>query len=205
MKKKLKRTLSLVLVLVMMIPIFAMPVDALEIGETVFVQAAYFKDVPSTRWSYNYICYVNQCGLMRGIGNNYFSPSEYITRGQVYSVMKRIDGYSGYYLENNIKATRNYVVHSIWKNSAYATLDDQTINYLLNLFDDKEDIPAGSRKAWAWCIFMGYVNGTKEGNKRLLNPLDNMTREEFATITSRYYEYIKYNRIGTNIVVYSYL
>ena len=50
-----------------------------------------FSDVKETRWSYDAIIYVNEKGVMNGIGEGKFDPAGPVTRGMVVTVLWRME------------------------------------------------------------------------------------------------------------------
>ena len=51
-----------------------------------------FSDVKTTDWFYEDVKYVNDKGLMSGMGNNQFSPNRTTTRGQIVTILYRLEG-----------------------------------------------------------------------------------------------------------------
>ncbi|MGN0519008.1 MAG: S-layer homology domain-containing protein [Acutalibacteraceae bacterium] len=178
MKKNLKRTLSVMLVLVMMIPIFAMPADAAVVG--VYVKPANYIDVPKDRWSHPYISYVTSFNLMNGTGNNCFSPYGTLTKGEVDIVLKRVKGLNPTWQANPKIYTRNDTVYAIWQNAGYPYASKSVVNK----YSDSWKIPENYKQAWAWCINNKILGGT---SNTTLSPLNNLTREQFAKLITNYH------------------
>ena len=82
---KANRILSFVLALVM-------TVGTLIAGTSVSAEESLYKDVKTSRWSYEDIKYVTEEGLMTGTGNGKFSPAEAMTRAMVVTVLYRLQG-----------------------------------------------------------------------------------------------------------------
>ena len=94
---KANRILSFVLALVM-------TVGTLIAGTAVSAEESLYKDVKTSRWSYEDIKYVTEEGLMTGTGNGKFSPAEAMTRAMVVTVLYRLQGspevdYTGIFTE----------------------------------------------------------------------------------------------------------
>ena len=117
---KANRILSFVLALVM-------TVGTLIAGTAVSAEESLYKDVKTSRWSYEDIKYVTEEGLMTGTGNGKFSPAEAMTRAMVVTVLYRLQGspevdYTGiftdvkkgtWYTDAVIWASRNGIVNGI--------------------------------------------------------------------------------------------
>ena len=80
---KANRILSFVLALVM-------TVSTLIAGTAVSAEESLYKDVKTSRWSYEDIKYVTEEGLMTGTGDGKFSPAETMTRAMVVTVLYRL-------------------------------------------------------------------------------------------------------------------
>ena len=82
---KANKILSFVLALVM-------TVSTLVAGASVSAEESLYKDVKTTRWSYEDIKYVTENGLMTGTGEGIFAPAETMTRAMVVTVLYRLQG-----------------------------------------------------------------------------------------------------------------
>ena len=82
---KANKILSFVLALVM-------TVSTLVAGTTVSAEESLYKDVKTSRWSYEDIKYVTEEGLMTGTGDGIFAPAETMTRAMVVTVLYRLQG-----------------------------------------------------------------------------------------------------------------
>ena len=82
---KANKILSFVLALVM-------TVSTLVAGTYVSAEESLYKDVKTTRWSYEDIKYVTEEGLMTGTGEGIFAPAETMTRAMVVTVLYRLQG-----------------------------------------------------------------------------------------------------------------
>ena len=142
---KQNRILSFVLALVM-------TVGTLIAGASVSAEESLYKDVKTSRWSYEDIKYVTENGLMTGTGNGKFAPAETMTRAMVVTVLYRLEG-------------------------------SPEVSYISTFTDVKKG--TWYTDAVLWAAKNGIVNGV--GNK-LYKPMEDVTREQLATIIMRYAE-----------------
>lgn len=83
-----------------------------------FCPAEDFSDLGTTKWYHDGVCYVLREGLMNGIGDGKFAPYEQLTRGQLVTILYRLEGtpdVSG--LENpfeDVPTGRYYTDAVIW-------------------------------------------------------------------------------------------
>lgn len=187
MKKNFKRTLSVMLVLVMMIPMFVMPADATPYY--VAFPSTNYKDVPTTRWSHPYIGYVTHIGLMNGTGNGYFTPEGIITKGELNIVLERLMGSNPVWKPDTKICTRNDIVYAIWQNYGSPSVSTSVLNKYSDTCEIKRD---QHKMAWAWCVSMKIIKGTSNTK---LSPNGNVTREQFATIITKYHITLMYNML----------
>lgn len=110
-----------------------------------------FKDVTPDFWAYNDILKSQRLGLIYGYGDNTFRPLNNITKAEVESVI------------SHITEDKDFVDEAV-----------------LNVFKDKNTIPAWARERYAKAVDMGvYVNYP---DKELLQPNKLLTRAECAVI-----------------------
>ena len=107
---KANKILSFVLALVM-------TVSTLVAGTTVSAEESLYKDVKTSRWSYEDIKYVTEEGLMTGTGDGIFAPAETMTRAMVVTVLYRLQGspeveYKAIF--SDVKADKWYTDAVIW-------------------------------------------------------------------------------------------
>lgn len=110
-----------------------------------------FKDVTPDFWAYNDILKSQRLGLIYGYGDNTFRPLNNITKAEVESVI------------SHITEDKDFVDEAV-----------------LNVFKDKNTIPAWALERYAKAVDMGvYVNYP---DKELLQPNKLLTRAECAVI-----------------------
>ena len=119
-----------------------------------------FKDVKNGTWYSKGISWAEQNGIVNGIGNNMFAPNTSITREQIATVMYRYAKYKG-------------VDVSVEKSTS------------LNSYIDAKNISKYAVESVRFAIGSGLIKGKTAST---VNPLDNATRAEFATILKRFIE-----------------
>ncbi len=80
-----------------------------------------YKDVPEGAWYYNEVDFVTRYGLMNGLNNNYFAPKHDLTRGQMVTILYRLEGspeVSGDMPFTDVAPNRFYTKAILW---AYET------------------------------------------------------------------------------------
>lgn len=118
-----------------------------------------FADVNASSYYANAIIWAQQNGIVNGITESEFAPNENITREQIAAIMFRYAKYKGY---------------------------DVTIGGMqIREFADYEEISDYAKEAMTWAVNIGLMKG-KTANT--LNPKDNATRAETATLLQRFIE-----------------
>ncbi len=176
--------------------------------------SAAFNDVSKTDWFYDAVNYCVNNDLMNGVGNRSFAPNNTLTRAMVVTVLYRLAGSP----EVEEAASYKDVASDAWFADAVAWAEANEIvtGYPDGTFRPNDDITreqiavilcrysggalmggdltaypdAGTVSEYAveslgWAVAMGLIKGDNHGN---LNPQNNATRAEFATIIMRYLE-----------------
>ena len=60
------------------------------VGDEESFKNAYFTDVYLDRWSYEYITKLASIGVVNGYENGEFRPSNYVSRAEIVTMLKRI-------------------------------------------------------------------------------------------------------------------
>ncbi len=115
-----------------------------------------FTDVPKDAWYADAVAYMQEIGLIEGVGNNTFAPDAMFTREQYAVVMLRLSEFIGWY-------------HP----APEANLAD---------FEDGANVSDWAKEAMLWAISEGIIKGDDKGN---LNPGTAAKRCEAATIFIR--------------------
>lgn len=172
-----------------------------------------FVDVSPNRWSYGDILQAYQQGIINGSDVNRFSPTGATTRGQLVSMIYRLNGspsVSGsstftdltmdYYRDAITWAQQNDVVQGIGgtlfaPNRPIIRQDLLTILYRLSGepetagslsgFKDAASVSDYAQKAVAWAVENDILRGS-DGN---IMPGSNATREQAVAILMRYIQY----------------
>lgn len=147
-----------------------------------------YDDVSRNHWAYKYISAAetfkakndNRTSLMGGVGNNKFEPDVYIRYAHFITAVNRAVGDNAF--SSNYKyINRNKAILELWKAAGSPNVDSLSC---LNKFTDAKNLDNDSKKAWAWCIEQGIINGTSETT---LSPYNPLTRAQAAKIIVEYY------------------
>lgn len=203
----MKKTLCVLLALTILFSVVPLYAAAVSVSD--------FTDLPNeTSWAYEGIAYCIDNGYMNGIDAATFSPKSNVTRGQLVTMLYRIEGEP----EVEFKGTFDDVDESAYYALAveWAFANGIVFGIDLNRFGPKEDItrqqiaaiihrycgsplPAASIDDFpdandcqlysilpmSWCVENGLINGVAEDGLSYLKPRDNATREQIAAIVMR--------------------
>ena len=86
----MKRTLTLLLALIMVFGLLAPAAVAVESETDISLQSLPFTDVSSGAWYFPYIQFVHTNGIMQGTSATAFSPASSFSRAQVLTTLFRI-------------------------------------------------------------------------------------------------------------------
>ena len=104
----MKKIISLILAAIMLV---------CTLAATVSADGSVFSDVKEKRWSYSYIMYAYENGLMDGVGGGKFDPAGSMTRAMVVTVLWRMEGKPEVEFENafsDVKSGKFYSSAVIW-------------------------------------------------------------------------------------------
>ena len=118
-----------------------------------------FKDVPEKKYYTNAVIWAAQNGVVAGFPDGTFRPDDNITREQLAALLYRCASAEGKIRELD------------------ANLDS---------FPDAETVHSCAKDAMLWAVGEGLINGDGSGGKSYLQPANDATRAQFATIISRY-------------------
>ena len=161
-----------------------------------------FSDVDKSDWFADAVAYVTDKGLMNGTGSDTFSPNASTTRGMLMTVLARYAGTdttggATWYEKGmnwakakgvsdgtnpTVNITREQLVTMLYR---YA--GSPAANGSLDNFSDAASVSSYAVNAMQWAVANGIINGSN-GN---LNPQNNATRAEVATILMRFCEMSK--------------
>ena len=171
-----------------------------------------FKDVPEDYWCRSEVEYVWKHGLMKGITDDTFAPTAYMTRAMFVTVLYRMEGCPSVegLSEPFVDVDRTYWAYDaiVWaynvgvttgvtattfepvRNISRAQLVTMLYRYEHSpavsgalTFIDSSDIAAPYRTAVLWASLNGIVNGYIDGTFRPNNPA---SRGHMAAILARY-------------------
>ncbi|MBQ6263383.1 MAG: S-layer homology domain-containing protein [Clostridia bacterium] len=201
----MKKSLSLILALLMLTGVFA-----------ALPASAAFSDVKADRWSAADISYAFTKGYMNGVGGGKFDPAGTMTRAMVVTVLYRMEGSpeiafrpdfsdvtDGKWYSSAViwakdagvvlgvsadrfgpdgKITREQLTTMLYRYSSYKNFD-LTPSADLSLFPDSGKISAWAAESLSWAVGGGLIKGTNDGR---LSPDGKATREQFAAILHRF-------------------
>ena len=122
------------------------------------IQDSSFSDVESGKWYSNAISWAAKNSIVKGYDDGKFGINDNITREQFATVMYR---------------------YSVFKNYNVEKISD------LNQYTDKDKIHDWAFNAMGWANAEGLITGRTEST---LEPNDNITRAEIATVLMRFYK-----------------
>ena len=120
-----------------------------------------FSDVKSGKYYSNAVIWAKANSIVNGVTEDRFDPSGKITREQLATMLNR-----------------------------YAQFDGKDHRPAGNLsrFPDADKAHGYAKDALIWATSKGLISGVKSGNKDLLDPRGDATREQFAAILMRFCE-----------------
>lgn len=134
-----------------------------------------FSDVPDASWAAAAVAFASSHGLMGAANDSIFSPGAPMTRGALDAALDSLGGVpqgrSGGGAEDSI--TREEVVLALYRFAG----SPQAADSLPLDFADAASVSANARRAVAWAVSNGIVNGRGGG---ILAPQDGATRAETA-------------------------
>lgn len=168
-------------------------------------------DVKSGAWYYDAVKYAVEHGLFYGISNTEFSPDSTMTRGMLVTVLHRMEsepeadpaafldvGSGKYYSKAVAWAAANGIVAG-YGNGNFGPEDAITREQLATIlwrysgspapagtlagFTDADKASGYALDALRWAVTQGIIQGKGNG---ILDPADNATRAEVATMLMRY-------------------
>ncbi|MBQ7474815.1 MAG: S-layer homology domain-containing protein [Clostridia bacterium] len=205
----MKKLLSFVLSAVMLLGALCVPVFAAE---------SPFSDVPTDRWSFQYVKYAVDRGYLKGVGGKKFDPEGTTTRGMVVTVLWRMNGSPETAYRSDFKDVPEnewYAVPVIWAKDNGVVLGvsadrfdpdgeitrEQLATMLYRYCDmkriyvgDRDDLSAFSDRGkvsdWAReTVGWAVAAGLIAGvTKTTIEPGSPATREQLATILKRFDE-----------------
>ena len=213
---KMRRLLSLLLALLMVMSVI------LAGGIASAGEVSPYKDVKVKRWSYPYIKYVTDNGLMNGTSADRFEPESTMTRAMVVTVLHRLQGEPAVQYKSvfsDVKKGTWYTDAVLWAaekgivngkgDNKFAPMEDITREQLAAIMmryapleyiitEERADIKgfADYKKITKYAreamAWANAVDIVSGVTEDTLAPQDGATREQFATILKRFKEYDNY-------------
>ena len=118
-----------------------------------------FNDVPAGKYFTNAVIWAEKNGIVNGYPDGTFRPNDSITREQLAAILYRYAATEG--------------------NAQSEPAD-------LSTFPDAGKVHSYATEAMAWAVGAELINGVGSDGKSYLQPANNATRAQFATIISRY-------------------
>ena len=177
-----------------------------------------FTDVRENDWFYENVKYVVENKLMNGISEDEFAPDNTLTRAMLVTVLYRnagepavnkgipfsdvdmgawyanavswakqndiVNGVSETDFAPDANITREQIATIMFRYAQYKGMDVLTLEENLH-FSDANEISEYAVSAINWAVGTGLINGKSAAT---LNPKDNATRAEIATILQRFIE-----------------
>ena len=113
-----------------------------------------FSDVPET-WYTSAVIWASESGITAGYEDGTFRPEQKITRQEMAAMLARYAKYVGM---------------------------DMTTSGSLDAYPDAKDVASWAAPSVTWCVENSIISGDKNGNVTMLNPENDATRAQFATI-----------------------
>lgn len=164
-----------------------------------------FTDVPQGHWAYESVDYAVDKGYFSGTGVDTFSPDYTMTRAMLWTVLSRMDNYTGtsalgqpwyksgqdWVVKNGISdgtnpdadITREQFASMLYNFARHAGRDTSTDSTVLNQFVDRSSIASYAVDAMAWAVTHGIVSGT---TSTTISPAVVTTRAQAATMLMRF-------------------
>lgn len=153
-----------------------------------------FSDVPAGHWAADSVAFVTSRGLFGGTGADTFSPGGAATRGQLMTVLARLDGVntgSGlsagmqWAVERGIsdgsnpggQVTRQQLAVMLWRFAGSPAAPQGNLSS-----PDADQISAYAAEAMRWAVGNGILGGNASGN---LNPQGQASRAHMAAMMMR--------------------
>lgn len=183
-----------------------------------------FSDLEDGAWYLQAVEYVSSRGIMKGYDNGTFGPNDTLSRGQLITMLWRLQGspqadmsttafadvdYDSYYGDairwaRATEIVKGYGDSNDFRPDASITREEIAVmlaNFAkrmdgknptsdgvkLGQFPDANVVDSWAKTALSWTVDKGIISGKIDAsNKAWLNPIDNATRAEAATILMRY-------------------
>lgn len=164
-----------------------------------------FTDVPQSHWANEFIDYAVDKGYFSGTGADTFSPDGTMTRAMLWTVLSRMDDYTGtagpgapwyqngrdWAMANGISdgtspdssITREQFATMLYNFAKYTGKNTDKDSTVLNQFADRSSIASYAVDAMAWAVTQGIISGTSGST---ISPSGLATRAQAAAMLMRF-------------------
>lgn len=164
-----------------------------------------FTDVPQSHWANEFIDYAVDKGYFSGTGADTFSPDGTMTRAMLWTVLSRMDGYTGtagpgdpwyqngrdWAMDNGISdgtspdgsITREQFATMLYNFAKHTRKNTDKDSTVFNQFADRSAIASYAVDAMAWAVTQGIISGTSGST---ISPSGLATRAQAAAMLMRF-------------------
>jgi uncharacterized protein YkwD len=177
---------------------------SLYVGSIVGAQPR-FTDVPEGHWAFESVEYAVDKGYFSGTSENTFSPDTTMTRAMLWTVLARMDNYTGtagtdapwyqngrdWAMANGISdgtnpdgnLTREQFATMLYNFAKHTGKNTDKNNSVLNPYSDRGNIASYAVDAMAWAVTQGIISGT---SSTTITPAGLATRSQAAVMLMRF-------------------
>ena len=177
---------------------------SLYVGSIVGAQPR-FTDVPEGHWAFESVEYAVDKGYFSGTSENTFSPDTTMTRAMLWTVLARMDNYTGtagtdapwyqngrdWAMANGISdgtnpdgnLTREQFATMLYNFAKHTGKNTDKNNSVLNPYSDRGNIASYAVDAMAWAVTQGIISGTSSST---ISPSGLATRAQAAAMLMRF-------------------
>ena len=192
----MRKKLSLALAAILTVSTMILPAGA---------AGSRFTDVPETHWAYESVEYAVDHGYFSGTGGSTFSPDATMTRAMLWTVLARMDGYTGtagpndpwyqngrdWAMANGISdgtnpegnITREQFATMLYNFAEYTGESTDKDSSILSKYSDRGSIASYAMDAMAWAVTHGIISGT---TSTTIAPTGLATRAQAAAMLMRF-------------------
>lgn len=192
----MRKQLSLALAAILTVSTMILPAGA---------AGSRFTDVPEGHWAFESVEYAVDKGYFSGTSENTFSPDTTMTRAMLWTVLARMDNYTGtagtdapwyqngrdWVMANGISdgtnpdgnLTREQFATMLYNFAKHTGKNTDKNNSVLNPYSDRGNIASYAVDAMAWAVTQGIISGT---SSTTITPAGLATRSQAAVMLMRF-------------------
>lgn len=192
----MRKQLSLALAAILTVSTMILPAGA---------AGSRFTDVPEGHWAFESVEYAVDKGYFSGTSENTFSPDTPMTRAMLWTVLARMDNYTGtagtdapwyqngrdWAMANGISdgtnpdgnLTREQFATMLYNFAKHTGKNTDKNNSVLNPYSDRGNIASYAVDAMAWAVTQGIISGT---SSTTITPAGLATRSQAAVMLMRF-------------------